>query len=251
MAVVLREGDPADEIASGVTVSPGSYVLINDRGELLCDVLYSGPGIDDGNSRARLLWRNSTPRVIMRDGDPAPGLSPSLTLCDGFVFMGAAAMNRVGDIVGPTRIAGPGVTTDNNVVLWMWHRVLQRWIPFLRTGDEVQERCVSVPAYVSHWYSSQTGGGDGRIQSFNDRGMLAIGLSFTDGTDGLYRITPPAFGDADGDGDVDATDLAVCESCLRGVDNGVSKDCAAVFDLDEDADMDMADIAMLQQLAGP
>jgi hypothetical protein len=38
---------------------------------------------------------------------------------------------------------------------------------------------------------------------------------------------------------------------LIGVDNGVSKDCAVIFDLDEDGDMDMADVAMLQQLVGP
>jgi hypothetical protein len=194
----LREGDPAEEVGPGATVSPGSYVLINDCGELLCDVRYSGSGIDDTNSRALQLRRNGTHLVIMHDGDPAPGFPTGFTLCDGFLFMGAAAMNRVGDIVGPRGIAGPGVTSDNNVVLWMWHRVLQRCVPLLRTGDEVNGRVMCKPTSVTERYSCKTGGGDGRNQSLNDRGMLAIGLSFTDGTDGLYRISPPAFGDADG-----------------------------------------------------
>lgn len=100
-------------------------------------------------------------------------------------------------------------------------------------------------------YASQTGGGDGLPQSFNDSGMLVMGLNFTDGTHGVYRISPPVFGDADGDRDVDAIDLRLARLCFIGVENRVSEDCAVVFDPDQDGDVDLADLSMVQQLVGP
>jgi len=97
-------------------------------------------------------------------------------------------------------------------------------------------------------YFSQTGGADGRRQSLNDEGALAIRVEFTDGTHGIYLISPPVFGDGDGDGVVDDNDWALLLDCWTGPAGSVTPECA-VFDLDLDGDVDLVDQQMFQQLS--
>jgi len=52
-------------------------------------------------------------------------------------------------------------------------------------------------------------------------------------------------GDADGDGDVDGSDLADLASCLSGPVGGLGAGCEC-FDFDADGDMDLIDFAILQ-----
>jgi len=125
---VLREGQPAPlEVGPDVTVLPGSSVLINDRGEELGSVQYAGPGITDANKWAVYFGPIGAPRQVMRDGDPAPGFPDGTTLVLAGALPALAALNRVGDIVGITEIAGPGVTDEDKLVLWMRPHALRRW----------------------------------------------------------------------------------------------------------------------------
>lgn len=102
--------------------------------------------------------------------------------------------------------------------------------------------------YFGNSYEGRTGGADGRWQSFNDLGMLAIRLRFTDGSSGVFRVRSPAFGDADADLDVDFGDWQLMADCC---DEPGAEGCE-VFDLDVDGDVDMHDIALFQQLfTGP
>jgi hypothetical protein len=249
--VSVREGDPAPpDVGAGVTEAPVSFVLLNDLGEQLCEVRYSGPGITEENAYAVEFGPPCARCVVMRGAGPAPGFSKGISLAGVYGFAHHAAMNHVGDIVGATEIAGPDVTADNKVVLWMWHHVLRRWTPLLRSGSELDGRTIYAED-VGDFGCGGTGGGDGYYQCFNDSGMVGFWLQFTDGTDGIYRISPPVFADADGDRDVDAIDLRLAQSCFIGVENQTSEACAAVFDLDQDGDVDVADMAMMQQLVGP
>ncbi len=59
-------------------------------------------------------------------------------------------------------------------------------------------------------------------------------------------------GDFDGDGDVDSADLDAFGDCASGPDHTPSDDhCLAVFDFDEDADVDLHDLSVLLLLATP
>jgi hypothetical protein len=77
--------------------------------------------------------------------------------------------------------------------------------------------------------------------------MLAIRLEFTDGTHGVFRILPPDFGDADGDGQVGVGDLRLTVPYWSGP-SVEDTPTPAAFDLDADGDVDLGDTAMLQQL---
>jgi hypothetical protein len=101
---------------------------------------------------------------------------------------------------------------------------------------------------MGYWYCHRTGGSDGLPQSFNDLGMLVTRVEFTDGTHGIYRISPPIFGDGDGDGIVDEDDWALLLDCWTGPAGSVTPECV-VFDLDLDGDVDLVDQQMFQQLS--
>ena len=245
-------GDAALDAGPGVYYASFGNCHPNSRGEALYPVKYLGAGITSSNQWATYFGAYNSPRQALRDGDPAPGFPAGITLWWATNVASLPAMNDVGDVVGSTELAGPDVTGADKVVLWLRHHVLQRWVPLLRSGAMLVRHTIYA-ADASDFgfaYWSETSGADGRRQSLNDLGMLAIRLEFTDATHGLFRSSPPLFGDADADGDVDATDLGLARFCLIGVENDVPRECS-VFDLDQDADVDLADMVMLQQLVGP
>ena len=247
--LVTREGDPAPEAGPGVYFEAFGGCLINNKSEAFYLVKYAGPGITDSNKWAMYFGPFGAGQVTLRDGDPAPTFPAEITLWHAGAALGSAAMNDVGDVIAPTQIAGPGVTEDDKVVLWLRHRVLQRWVPLLRSGSTIGGRTVYAADVgdFGQTYCNKTGGADGQYQSMNDLGMLAIVLQFADGTEGVFRISPPLFADGDQDGDVDLADWSLMSSCLTGPDGGLAPDCD-VFDLDADGDVDLEDHRFFQQL---
>jgi hypothetical protein len=247
--MVAREGDLAPEAGPGVYFETFSTCRVNNCGEVFRLVKYGGAGITESNKWAMYFGPLGGARLTMRDSDPAPTFPPEVILSQVGAIAGRTAMNDVGDIIGPTQIAGPGITDDDKVVLWLRHRVLQRWIPLLRSGSTLGGRTVYAgdAGDFGQGYGNKIGGGDGQYQSLNDLGMLAMVIEFTDGTHGVFRISPPPFGDGDGDVDVDLADWSLMSGCHAGPDGGLAPDCD-VFDLDWDNDVDLADYSMFQQL---
>ncbi|MBK9127659.1 MAG: family 10 glycosylhydrolase [Phycisphaerales bacterium] len=64
------------------------------------------------------------------------------------------------------------------------------------------------------------------------------------------RLSGYAFGDADGDGETDAADLALSAGCWTGPGGGPVGSACEAFDLDDDADADLHDFARMQTRAG-
>ena len=244
-----REGDPVPEIGSGVTLGAVGSCLTNNRNEVFYQTSFIGPGITESNKWAMYFGPIAEGRLELRDGDSAPTFPAEVALWRVVGIPGNTAMNDIGGIVAPTLIDGPGVTAEDKVVLWYRHPILRRWVPLLRSGGSVLGRTVwAEDEYdFAHGFSTRTSGSDGWYQSFNDAGQLALGLAFTDGTEGVFRISPPVFGDGDEDGDVDLDDASLMHDCMQGPDDGMPADCDA-FDLDLDDDVDLADHALFQQL---
>jgi hypothetical protein len=65
------------------------------------------------------------------------------------------------------------------------------------------------------------------------------------GTPGAVN-TCPAAGDHDGDGEVDLDDFEYFEGCLAGPDGGLSTPRCTCFDLDDDGDVDLFNLAAFQ-----
>jgi hypothetical protein len=249
LCVLGREGDPVLQLGADVHISALGNCLLNNQREAFYKVGYAGPGITEANKWAMYFRPYDGASQVMRDSDPAPTFPPDVVVSHIYNATALVAMNDAGDIVFPTEIGGPGITDADKVVLWFRHHVLKRWVPLLRSGDEVAGRTVYAVDETDFGdaYCGATGGADGMWQSFNDAGMLAIRLEFTDGTHGIFRILPPAFGDADGDGRVGAGDLRLMERAWTGPGDGAGAE-RTVFDLDADGDIDLADQALLQQL---
>ena len=247
LCLIGREGDAAPGAGESVYIEYYNGCRINNRGEILYQAKLAGLGISEDNQAAVYFGPPGAGRLALRDQDPAPTFPPETSLSAVGYVPGLVAMNDLGDIVTPTQIEGPGVTEDDKVVLWLWHRILKRWIPLLRSAMTIADRTVYAADQgdFGYGYCSATAGADGKYQSFNDLAMLAIRLEFTDGTEGIFRISPPVFGDADQDGDVDSADWLAMQSCCT--DSTLVPGCG-VFDLDADGDVDLVDQAMFQEL---
>ena len=241
-----RGGDAVPEAGPGVTIAGIGNTLISDRHDALYRVKLTGPGVSTTNQWAMYFGPYGAAELTMRDADPAPTFLRGTTLWRAVAVPQLAAMNDVGDVVAPTQIQGAGVTDGDKVVLWMRHHVLQRWVPLLRSGSEVDGR-ILYAADETELPCGATGGADGRPQKFNDAGMVAMRLDFTDGTHGIYRICFP-FGDGNRDGQVDLADWLLMQSCWTGPGHSLMCADAVAFDVDADGDVDLADLALFQQL---
>jgi hypothetical protein len=240
-----REGDPAPQASPGVTIAAIGNTLINDRHEALYRVKFAGTAISASNQWATYFGLCGAAQLALRDADPAPTLQRGTTVWRAVAVPQLAAMNGLGDIVAPTQVQGPGVTDADKVVLWMRHHVLQRWVPLLRSGIEIDGRTLYAEDETA-FPCGATGGSDGRHRRLNDSGELALRLDFTDGTHGVFRISFP-FGDGNHDGQVDLADFSLMQFCWSNPERGSGGD-GAVFDMDADGDVDLADMAMFQQL---
>jgi hypothetical protein len=240
--IIARTGDPVPELGEGVYLSGVGSPLINNLRQVIygvsldgaieyCGATYFGP-YDDA-------------RLILRDGDPA-NYFPSGSILWMTTTMAGAAMNDVGDFVGRTEVHSAGGEIRN--VWWMWHRVTAQLVPLLVHGQEIEGRTVTITPFQSeHW--ADTGGADGKPQSFNDRRQLVTKLRFTDGTSGIYLIGPPQLGDIDGDGQVTAVELAAFGDCETEAGGVLSAGCEAL-DLSLDGAIDLVDFRMLQGMVG-
>ena len=250
--LIGRYGDPAPEIGPGVELASIGMHQINNRREVFYQVKYQGDTIDSSNEWAMYFGPYENPRLTLRNSDPAPHFPDGTVLWYVNYAPVLGAMNDAGEIVTTIEIAGPDVTEENKVVLWIRSRVLGQWVPLLRTGTVIDARIVyaSYPGDLGDGYNNRTSGSDGQAQSFNDAGQLAIKLEFTDGSHGIFRIEPPVFGDADADGDVDLDDWAAVHSCVTGVGGTPLGEGCELFDFDWDGDVDLTDLAVFQRLFG-
>jgi FG-GAP repeat len=112
--MVARQGDPVPGYAAstmfsaflGETTSPESYVLFR-------------ASVKGGNSTTatnEALWctRNGAPELVLRKGDPAPLLSSGVKISR----FGYYSMAAYGDLLILATVAGPGITTANDQVLY-------------------------------------------------------------------------------------------------------------------------------------
>jgi hypothetical protein len=247
MGVLARDGDPVPAAGEDVYVAFVTKGFINNQQRILYLVALGGASIDDSNRYAVYYGPYEDARMILRSGDPAAYFPASTVLSACGWVEGSIAMNDGGDFAAQTQVlSGGGLLA----VLWIWHGLTRQYTPILEEGSELYGRTVTVDQFgnLGHYWA-ETGGADGRPQSFNDQRQLAILLDFTDETMGVYRIGPPLLGDIDGDGEVTAVELAAFADCVTYQDDPGAMECAA-FDLNLDGHIDMEDFRLLQLLVG-
>lgn len=184
-------------VRTGVVGSDGrifstlSSPILNDSGRIaFTGVLKTGAG-DVTKTNASGIWTissNNTLSTVMRSGDAAPGLNGALFA--SFNEMACPEENSNGQQAGVAFIAtlatGPGgVTTSNNVGLWIASTPASTPALVIRKGDSFSVRGVAktISSFTLFSASPTT---SGARRSFNSIGELIFKLSFTDGSSGIF-----------------------------------------------------------------
>jgi hypothetical protein len=145
----------------------------------------SGPGVNSTNDWAAFLWSDngSSPRLIAREGDAAPGTAP------GVVFTGSPIVyaNDFNQFVMYYDLAGSGVTNTNDSGLWCDTGDGQLQL-LLREGDNFLVNGTPRMIREIDFNISSPGTQDDR---FNNLGQYVVGLTFTDNSSGIFTVQVP------------------------------------------------------------
>jgi hypothetical protein len=253
LQLVAQAGMAAPGMPPGVTFTGFETWFISDTGDITFQARVQEPGIDATNDSAIWRGRPAALSLLLREGDPAPGLPEGVVLhfgASGPWLRPRFTANDEADLIFASAITGPGVTGDNDVAIWVYRAATAIWTLLLRTGDVVDGRTIA-PDGIGYGGSflNDSGGADGYRQSFNDERTFVIKLKFKDGTEGVYYVETFAYGDFDVDGDVDLSDFALFAQCFAGADNPPAPGCppGVDADLDGDGDVDLTDFAVFAQ----
>ena len=200
LELVLRGGEPVPDSPAGVTFdSLLGPPRLNNAGEVAFTALLSGDGVDTTNRTGIFAGAAGSLRTVARAGDPAPDV-PGGVVIRGFT--GGVALNNAGQVAFTALLGGTGVDRENDVSLLsldpdgVLSLVARTGDAFDVNDDPLAAADLRTIANISA--DLQSGGSDGRRSAFNDRGQLAYGLRFTDGTSGIFlsdtgqRVPEPA-----------------------------------------------------------
>ena len=213
LALVAREGDAAPGTEPGVVFREFQNVRLNAAGQTALWGTLTGPGVDDTNDTGIWSEGSGSLSLVARAGDPAPGTEPGVVYSGSFTF--PLPLNGAGQTAFHSNLTGAGVDATNDRGIWVTNL---DGVPTLiaREGDLFD---VNDDPFVDDLrtisgtgFASDSGGEDGRRTGFNDAGQLALGLSFTDGSAGVFiadTIATPIAGDFNGDGIVSGTDFLI------------------------------------------
>jgi hypothetical protein len=123
---------PPTPVAVGAIPAPGlpgldltaGYSGIGDAGDVAFHARLQGFGVTTANDQA-LYGPTGAPGfgLIMREGDPAPGLGPGVIVgpAAGWwnIFLVHNPVNGAGQVAFATTLAGAGVTSGNDTALWL------------------------------------------------------------------------------------------------------------------------------------
>jgi hypothetical protein len=186
LKILCIAGTQAPGMPEGVTFKEFDEFSPSRSAEnVLFRATLNGPGIDP-TEEMTFASVNGQKRLLARAGRPAPGLGPDTY----FLGFSEGAVNDAGQVVMFASLTGPGVTTDNDNALWYdaGDGVLR---VLLREGDPLdfdgQSLVVRSFRSATKFWSSGGIGGD----TFNNAGQFVCGLTFTDGSSGVFLFQIP------------------------------------------------------------
>ncbi|MBY0262100.1 MAG: immunoglobulin domain-containing protein [Phycisphaerales bacterium] len=158
-------------------------------------VTLAGAGVTPSNSRAVYVSAGLFSPIVARAGDPAPETGPGVVLADFAPVIPAA------EVSGPrllirARLAGPGVTAENDEALFaaVYKQRSTTLVMIVREGDAYTVRPGDVRTVAAIWptlgWNDEPGDVEGqpwngRGCAINNGGQLLTRLTFTDGTQAI------------------------------------------------------------------
>jgi hypothetical protein len=248
LQLLAREGDHAPGTATGVVFSDAlsevnPLPIINGAGKVLFEHGLSGPGVTSANDIG--LWAGTPGNValVIREGDPLPSVGPGVTL--NFFVGDEPTLNAAGQTVFQAAFggaqAGIGLfAQDASGAL----QLIVRDGQVISLAPGVARTVETISAF------SNTGNQDGRTSYFNDAGLLAFNVTFTDDTSAILVSdvveAPYLAGDFQEDHDVDGPDLTRWRTNF-----GLSASATHMQgNADFDGDVDGADFLVWQRQVG-
>jgi hypothetical protein len=210
---------------------------VNSAGTIIYRAVIDGNGIDpDNDSILVRRWPNGSSQIIAQEGTQAPGFAAGVEFGNFYGSYGAELTDSA-RIVFTAFVEGPGINDDNDRVMYVTRQMGDPVI-LLR---ENQKMLVNGQVKFVDSFSNPYGAGteSGRRAPITEVGQAATRVTFTDGTQAIVVLTPPADcpGDADGDYDVDSTDLNIILAAF-----GTTGEPGMPGDLDLDGDCDSTDL---------
>jgi hypothetical protein len=190
VTLLAREGQQASGLQAGVnygsfTVSPTVSFRLANNGVVAIDGLVSGAGVNADN--AEVIWVGTTGGLtpVAREGDFLPGSTTvKFGAATGGVFNtnGTMSLSENGWVAFQANLIGDGVTSDNNISLWVVGPGGLHLIA--RTGDVID--LDPGEGQDLRTIDQLSLGPDGLRGNY-----LAWGAEFTDGTDAIFLSPVP------------------------------------------------------------
>ncbi len=122
LSTIAREGGAAPGLPGVAFALVGLAIGIGDEGSVAFGAILSGSGVTTNNDQALWLGPPGAVKLLVREGDPAPGLDPGVVF-DELLFLSfgehAPAISPMGRAAFLGRVRGPGITAANNDCLWV------------------------------------------------------------------------------------------------------------------------------------
>ncbi len=113
---IWREGMEAPGTEQGVTFAWADLMVCNDAAHIAFRGGLTGDSIDDSNDVGRWSGGAGNLSLVTRAGDQAPGFPEDITLA--VAGGGLTTINAHGDTTELTLLQGPGITEDNDLILY-------------------------------------------------------------------------------------------------------------------------------------
>jgi hypothetical protein len=188
----VSEGDPTPGVP-GMVFNDIDDLTLNRRGDISFFARIQQPGNPSGGISHDSLWqlpKAGDLRLIVRENQPAPGVSDGATFGD--VVDSAHFTNGVGQLALATTLRGPAVNDTNDVALFATTPAGEL-VMVAREGSPLPGQPGGKVVSSLFWtrFRHETGGEEGLPATFNDAGQLAFELTFADGSTAVYIAQVP------------------------------------------------------------
>jgi hypothetical protein len=190
---IARTGDATygPNLGAGTNFTAFNFPVINAAGAVAFVGTVGGGSIPAGTTGIFTNASGTVQAVARRGVEAFPGTGVTF---DSFFN---PTLNASGNVAFFAGLAGSGVNSTNNSALFATFEGAV--IPVVRLGDAfdvdpsalVDNRTVTAIAFISNTFTGLSGNGDGRVSGFNDAGVVAFTLTFSDGSKGVFTATVP------------------------------------------------------------
>jgi hypothetical protein len=231
------------------TISTSTIRTASD-GTTIFVARFSGPGVNQNNDTALLQASpGENTKVLFREGTAPYGFGAGVQFEDMVQAFSAPswAITDSGWSLIRAKVRGLGINPSNDTGVWTIDP--EGEVHFIaRTGMLLTLEGEPARLVESLAPNFQIGHQSGRRSSINENGDVALSIDFTNGDSVIVaaQLPDPCPGDINGDGVVDATDLAIL---LGGW--GVFGPIGTGGDVDRDGDTDAVDLGTLLGSWGP